>query len=111
MFSSKSWIFDFERGEIFPDFGDDIFVVFPAVDHDPVNFFGEEIAHGAAYQIGFYIDAGGFLCFFQTLGDGIPALEEDMKVANEVAGFFAFSGCADDDAHAFGKSEFAQNAF
>ncbi len=37
--------------------------------------------------------------------DLLPLLEEEVEVADEVAGFLALAGGADDDAHALGDGE------
>jgi hypothetical protein len=39
------------------------------------------------------------------LDDLLPLLEQEVEVADEVAGFLALAGGADDDAHALGDGE------
>src|SRR5690606_1458573 len=94
------------------DFGyvvDDAAVVGGVVDEDAVDFFGEEVAHGAFQQIGLFVDAAaeGFVCHFR--GDPLPVLKQNVEIADEVAGFFSFAGGAENDAHALGDGEGTQD--
>src|SRR5690606_15825577 len=84
-------------------------VVLGVVDEDAVNLLGEEVAHGAFDEVGLLVEAGGGAVGLHLLLDALPGLEEEVEVADEVAGFFALAGGAHDDAHALGDGELVEH--
>ena len=82
------------------------FVVLFAVDEDAVDFLGEKIADGALDDVGLLVEAARCLVVEHLALDLFPRLEEQVEIADEVAGFFALAGGADDEAHTFGNGEF-----
>ena len=81
------------------------FVVLFAVDEDAVDFLGEKIADGALDDVGLLVEAARCLVVEHLALDLFPRLEEQVEIADEVAGFFALAGGADDEAHALGNGE------
>ena len=68
---------------------------------DFVDVLGEEVAHGALDEIGL-LEAANRCGLAVADGDGvIPLLDEDVQVADDVAGAFAHGLGAENDAHAF----------
>src|SRR5690606_37605605 len=86
-------------------------VVGRVVDEDAVDLLGEEVAHGALDEVGFLIEAGGGALALHAGLDLGPGLEQEVQVADEVAGFLALAGGAHDHAHALGDGEFVDEAF
>ena len=80
-------------------------VVGLVVDEDAVDVLGEEVAHGALDQVGLHVEAGRGPLRLHLLRDLLPLLEEEVEVADEVAGLLALAGGADDDAHALGDRQ------
>ena len=86
-------------------------VVVLAVDQHAVDFLGEKITDGALDEIGFLIKTGRRTLVFHLGHDLLPSLEEDVQVADEIAGLLAFPGGAHDDAHAFRQRQFVDQRF
>jgi hypothetical protein len=82
-----------------------------AVDDDAFDVFGEEIADGAFDEVGFAEDAGGIGLFGDAFLDFAPFFEEESEVTDEVTFLLIFADGADDDAHAIGDGEFAEDFF
>ena len=98
---------DLARGTL-RDLGDELLgalVVVLAVDQHAVDILGEEVADGAFDDIGFLIQAGRGAVALHLGLNVFPGLEEDVEIADEVAGLLALAGGADDDTDALGEGE------
>ncbi len=82
---------------------------FLVVADDLIDLFGEEVADRAFDEIGFVEGAGWGVAIGGAFGDLVPLFDEHGEVADEVAGAFALTDRAHDDAHAFGDIEFAED--
>lgn len=114
----EDWDFFFEECDfVFGARGDflyglaDEFVVFLFIDEDAIDVFGKKVSYGAFEDIGFLVEEDWFFRFLDFFANGLPFFEEEMEVADEVAGFFAFAGGADNDAHALGDGEGFEDGF
>ena len=73
------------------------------------NVFGEEVAHGALDEIGFFEDATGGRAGLHPFLDLLPLIEQQCQVAHKVAQLLALADGPHDDAHAFGDQEAAED--
>src|SRR6266536_908871 len=92
-----------------PDHLTDTIVMPRTVDHDAFNILGKEVAHGAFNEIRFLEDTGGRGLSGDLVLDLFPFVDQQGQVTHEVTLLLAFADGADDDSHAFGNVEFAQD--
>ena len=79
-----------------------------AVDEHAIDVLGQKIAHRALDDVGLKVQGGRGLLVLHLLLDLLPCAEQEVEVADEIAGLLALAGSAHDDAHAFGNGEFVE---
>src|SRR3989304_7893824 len=90
----------------------DLFTVligFVVIDENAVHLFVNSCKNSAFEEVGFFVEAGGYVGFVELCNDLLPKFEKVIGLFDQDLGGSIDAGCSADDAHIDGHFEGARS--